>query len=214
MEGANRVYFLRSDSSAARARIPRLAGAPARAFATSARPQCAEAMGLISIIKKVKAKEKEMRLLMVGLDNAGKARSGVGASSRQYTHWRLRKMLIPACSATCRPPSSSASTGRTFQPSPPRWASALRYLHDVCLVVGTVRCSRPSQCRVPLARATSQVWMLRRPCNTRRTGSTSGTWGGRRPCGHTGATTTSRRTGSCGWWTAPTPAGLPTALPS
>jgi len=29
-------------------------------------------MGLISIIKKVKAKEKEMRLLMVGLDNAGK----------------------------------------------------------------------------------------------------------------------------------------------
>ena len=29
-------------------------------------------MGLLTIIKKVKAKEKEMRLLMVGLDNAGK----------------------------------------------------------------------------------------------------------------------------------------------
>ncbi|KAK9812730.1 hypothetical protein WJX72_002764 [[Myrmecia] bisecta] len=29
-------------------------------------------MGLLSIIKKVKQKEKEMRLLMVGLDNAGK----------------------------------------------------------------------------------------------------------------------------------------------
>eukprot|EP00899_Mesostigma_viride_P000188 jgi/Mesvir1/1016/Mv17550-RA.1 len=29
-------------------------------------------MGLLAIIKKVKAKEKEMRLLMVGLDNAGK----------------------------------------------------------------------------------------------------------------------------------------------
>jgi len=31
-------------------------------------------MGLLTIIKKVKAKEKEMRLLMVGLDNAGKVR--------------------------------------------------------------------------------------------------------------------------------------------
>ncbi|DBB06798.1 TPA: ADP-ribosylation factor-like protein 2 [Trebouxia sp. C0006] len=29
-------------------------------------------MGLLTIIKKVKQKEKEMRLLMVGLDNAGK----------------------------------------------------------------------------------------------------------------------------------------------
>eukprot|EP00238_Polyblepharides_amylifera_P013255 CAMPEP_0196578558 /NCGR_PEP_ID=MMETSP1081-20130531/7440_1 /TAXON_ID=36882 /ORGANISM="Pyramimonas amylifera, Strain CCMP720" /LENGTH=177 /DNA_ID=CAMNT_0041897819 /DNA_START=196 /DNA_END=726 /DNA_ORIENTATION=+ len=29
-------------------------------------------MGLLSIIKKVKAKEKEIRVLMVGLDNAGK----------------------------------------------------------------------------------------------------------------------------------------------
>jgi len=29
-------------------------------------------MGLLTIIKKVKAKEKEVRILMVGLDNAGK----------------------------------------------------------------------------------------------------------------------------------------------
>lgn len=29
-------------------------------------------MGLLTVIKKVKAKEKEIRLLMVGLDNAGK----------------------------------------------------------------------------------------------------------------------------------------------
>jgi ADP-ribosylation factor-like protein 2 len=29
-------------------------------------------MGLLTIIKKMKRKEKEMRLLMVGLDNAGK----------------------------------------------------------------------------------------------------------------------------------------------
>ncbi|PNH08627.1 ADP-ribosylation factor-like protein 2 [Tetrabaena socialis] len=29
-------------------------------------------MGLLTIIKKVKQKEKEMRILMVGLDNAGK----------------------------------------------------------------------------------------------------------------------------------------------
>lgn len=29
-------------------------------------------MGLLTIIKKVKQKEKEMRVLMVGLDNAGK----------------------------------------------------------------------------------------------------------------------------------------------
>jgi ADP-ribosylation factor-like protein 2 len=29
-------------------------------------------MGLLSILKKVKQKEKEMRLLILGLDNAGK----------------------------------------------------------------------------------------------------------------------------------------------
>ena len=29
-------------------------------------------MGLLSLIRKVKRKEKELRLLMVGLDNAGK----------------------------------------------------------------------------------------------------------------------------------------------
>jgi ADP-ribosylation factor-like protein 2 len=29
-------------------------------------------MGLLSILKKVKAKEKEIRLLVLGLDNAGK----------------------------------------------------------------------------------------------------------------------------------------------
>jgi len=29
-------------------------------------------MGLLTILKKVKIKEKEMRLLMLGLDNAGK----------------------------------------------------------------------------------------------------------------------------------------------
>ena len=29
-------------------------------------------MGLLSILKKVKSKEKEMRLLILGLDNAGK----------------------------------------------------------------------------------------------------------------------------------------------
>jgi hypothetical protein len=32
----------------------------------------AAVMGLLTIIKKVKAKEKEVRILMVGLDNAGK----------------------------------------------------------------------------------------------------------------------------------------------
>lgn len=35
-------------------------------------PAVAFGMGLLSIIRKVKAKEKEMRILMVGLDNAGK----------------------------------------------------------------------------------------------------------------------------------------------
>ncbi|MFQ6623470.1 hypothetical protein Gotur_003524 [Gossypium turneri] len=29
-------------------------------------------MGLLSIIRKIKRKEKEMRILMVGLDNSGK----------------------------------------------------------------------------------------------------------------------------------------------
>lgn len=38
---------------------------------TSAAPPVS-AMGLLTIIKKVKAKEKEVRVLMVGLDNAGK----------------------------------------------------------------------------------------------------------------------------------------------
>lgn len=40
--------------------------------ARSAAEEASGKMGLLTIIKKVKAKEKEMRLLMVGLDNAGK----------------------------------------------------------------------------------------------------------------------------------------------
>ncbi|CAN1180226.1 ADP-ribosylation factor-like protein 2 [Linum perenne] len=35
-------------------------------------PEFSSAMGLLSIIRKIKRKEKEMRILMVGLDNSGK----------------------------------------------------------------------------------------------------------------------------------------------
>ncbi|GLU13727.1 hypothetical protein SLE2022_303430 [Rubroshorea leprosula] len=56
------------------------------------RSKCRATMGLLSIIRKIKRKEKEMRILMVGLDNSGKTTivmkiNGGGHKCHQSDSW-------------------------------------------------------------------------------------------------------------------------------
>ena len=47
-------------------------------------------MGLLTILKKLKQKEKEMRILMLGLDNAGKTTILKKFNGEvRYTYWQI-----------------------------------------------------------------------------------------------------------------------------